>query len=203
MTLKLRYMTYADINQVVAIDKESFETAWSSRSYAYEIGESTYSYMVVLDNNQPPPLTGWKRFIRSFGGNGHTPSQIVSYGGLWRIMDEAHISTIATHTDWRGQGYGEVVLAAMIRRAMLLSASYIVLEVRVSNTAAQNLYHKYEFEIVDTKQKYYRDNNEDAYDMRLNLENNAMQVRFQERFNAIKARLPFDDAYTEKERPRP
>lgn len=199
--LRLRYMTYEDIAQIVHIEQEAFLTPWSARSYAYEVGESSYSYMVVLENPAPRPLTGWKRLIRSF--NGKTPQgQIVSYGGLWNIADEAHISTIASHEDWRGRGCGELVLAAMIRKAILLNAVYVVLEVRVTNTVAQNLYRKYEFEVVDTKKRYYRDNNEDAYDMRLFLDKPGIHERFAARYAAIAARLPHDDLYTETPRPR-
>jgi [ribosomal protein S18]-alanine N-acetyltransferase len=202
MSLKLRYMTLADITQVVTIDKEAFLTPWSAQSYSYEVGESSYSYMVVLEDNAPPTLTGWKRFIRSF--NGSTPrGTVVSYGGLWNIMDEAHISTIASRHDVRGKGYGEVVLAAMIRKSFLLGAAYIVLEVRVSNTVAQNLYRKYEFDVYDTKRKYYRDNNEDAYDMRLDLRDSGIRSRFEERYTAIQQRVPFVDQYTNTPRPRP
>lgn len=201
MTLRLRYMTLDDIIQVVTIDQEAFLTPWSARSYAYEVGESSYSYMVVLENPEPQPQTGWKRFIRSF--NGRAPrGQIISYGGLWNIADEAHVSTIATHEGWRGKGCGELVLAAMIRRAILLRAMYVVLEVRVTNTVAQSLYRKYEFEVADIKKRYYRDNNEDAYDMRLYLDRPGTAERFAARYAAISARLPHEDHYTETPRPR-
>ncbi|MDX1993850.1 MAG: ribosomal protein S18-alanine N-acetyltransferase [bacterium] len=196
-------MTLADITQVVTIDREAFLTPWSAHSYSYEVGESSYSYMVVLEDNAPPVLTGWKRFIRSFNGSTPPRGTVVSYGGLWNIMDEAHISTIASRHDVRGKGYGEVVLAAMIRKSYILGAAYIVLEVRVSNTVAQNLYHKYEFEVYDTKRKYYRDNNEDAYDMRLDLRDSAIRSRFEERYTAIQQRVPFVDQYTNTPRPRP
>src|SRR5690606_20053697 len=115
---------------------------------------------------------------------------VVGYGGLWYIAGEGHISTIATHPDHRGLGYGEILLAAMIQRAITLQAEYIVLEVRVTNTIAQNLYRKYEFEIFGTKPNYYRLDNEDAYDMRLDLTDKAMIARFKRRFAAIRAQQP-------------
>lgn len=201
MTLTLRYMRFSDISQVVEIDRHSFETPWSARSYAYEIGESNYSHMVVLEMLRPQPANGWRRFVHSLLGdpNPHYERQIVSYGGLWRILDEAHISTIATHKDWRGHGYGEIALAAMIRRALTLGASYIVLEVRVSNSVAQKLYIKYEFQVFDTKRGYYRDNGEDAFDMRLNLEDAGMVERFNARFTALREKHGFEDLYTAAE----
>lgn len=204
MTLNLRYMTMRDIGQVVEIDRAAFSTPWSARSYAYEVGESAHSHMVVLERSIEQPNGGLRKLVQQMLGraNGSHPAQrIIAYGGLWRIMDEAHISTIASHPDVRGSGYGELMLASMIRRSIVLGAAYIVLEVRVSNTVAQNLYTKYGFRTVDTKRGYYHDNNEDAYDMRLNLTNYAMVERFEAQFRVLKQRMGFHDAYTETPRP--
>jgi ribosomal-protein-alanine N-acetyltransferase len=196
--LTLRYMTLADISQVTEIDRVSFDTPWSPRSYAYEIEESHYSHMLVLEADVVRPTTGWKRWLRSISSNSPIVEKtIVGYGGLWNIMDEAHISTIATHPYWRGRGWGELLLAAMVRRSMNLSAGYIVLEVRVSNSVAQNLYRKYEFETVDLRPSYYRNNNEDAYDMRLPLPNDAMHTRFNQRWQQLIDQYNFTDFYTE------
>ncbi|GAB4527197.1 MAG: ribosomal protein S18-alanine N-acetyltransferase [Anaerolineae bacterium] len=206
MSLNLRYMRAPDIVPVVEIDRVAFSTPWSARSYAYEISESSYSHMVVLEETaQHAAERGWRRELRRWFRNHKDapPPMIVGYGGLWNIVDEAHISTIATHPEHRGKGYGELLLAAMVQRAINLEARYVVLEVRVSNLTAQNLYHKYDFVIVDTKRNYYRDDNEDAYDMRLDLENPDILQRFAERFVSVQKRLPFNDAYTSGERPRP
>lgn len=192
--LSLRYMRPGDIPQVVAIDNVSFNPPWSARSYAFEVSESSYSHMVVLENGQSNlSQNGWRRWLQPWvRPNG----VILGYGGLWYIAGEGHISTIATHPDYRGRGYGEILLAAMIRRAITLQAEYIVLEVRVSNIIAQNLYTKYEFQIAGTKPNYYRLDNEDAYDMRLDLTDEAMLARFDRRFAAIQARTQFVDHYT-------
>lgn len=202
--LTLRYMRHADISQVLEIDRVAFSTPWSSSSYAYEIRDSTYSYMVVLEHSDERPVQGLRRLIRQF--NGHpsateTVQHVVSYGGLWSIADEAHISTIATHPDWRRNGYGELLLAAMIEKAHLLESSYIVLEVRVSNTAAQQLYYKYDFEIYGTKNKYYYDNGEDAYDMRLDLENPQIIQRFEVRYAELRRHYDYLDQFTHHPRP--
>lgn len=121
---------------------------------------------------------------------------VVAYGGLWRIMQEAHISTIASHPDYRGQGYGELALVTMMRRSARMGAGYIVLEVRVSNTIAQNLYHKHGFRIYSTKPRYYRDDNEDAYDMRLEF-NDTTRRQIDRRFEALRQRHHLIDRYTE------
>jgi [ribosomal protein S18]-alanine N-acetyltransferase len=201
-TLILRYMQIIDIPQVVAIDNVSFDPAWSARSYAYEIGESSYSHMVVLERIVEQPMPRWKRIFKSLSGQREAHRHIVAYGGLWNIAGEGHISTIAAHPDWRGHGFGEIVLAGMIRRALTLDAEYVVLEVRVSNAVAQNLYQKYEFKTAAVKPRYYRNNNEDAYDMRLDLTDETIIARFDQRFGHLKTRQPFTDLYTDVESPK-
>ncbi|MBN1310392.1 MAG: ribosomal protein S18-alanine N-acetyltransferase [Anaerolineae bacterium] len=101
-------------------------------------------------------ITGWT--------NGH-PRPLIGYSGMWHIADEAHISTIAVHPDWRGRKLGELLVWSMIRQAMRQRAGQVTLEVRVSNAPAQNLYRKYGFEVLGTRKGYYRDNSEDAYMM--------------------------------------
>lgn len=197
-TLMLRYMRVADIAQVTAIDNLSFDTPWSARSYTFEVTESNYSHMVVLEHSAPPkPLPRWRRWMQS-GKTTPLQSEIVSYGGLWHIMDEAHISTIASHPQHRGQGYGEIALAGMIRKALLLRTSFIVLEVRVSNKTAQNLYLKYGFKTVNVKQRYYHNNGEDAYEMQINFDQDpSYSARFAPRYAELMARHGFIDEYTE------
>jgi len=199
MSLTLRYMRLSDIPEVSAIDRMAFDPPWSPRSYQYEVTESNYSHMVVLEKTSDPdkPKSSWRRIIGSFGMLPESDSVIVGYGGLWNIVDEAHISTIATHPQFRGRGWGEVLLAGMIRRALSLNAAYLVLEVRVSNVVAQALYKKYGFEIVGTKANYYHSNNEDAYDMRLYFHNlDTYRATFEPRYEALLARHRFADQYT-------
>ncbi len=197
MNLTLRYMTLADIPQVVYIDRTSFGAPWSPRSYAYEINESSYSHMLVLDyTSEINTASRLQRLWQRVSGTGRKmQSRIVGYGGLWRVMEEAHISTIASHPDWRGHHFGEIMLAAMIRKALLLQASYIVLEVRVSNATAQNLYHKYQFNTVAVKRKYYRDNGEDAYDMRIEFDAEKRET-YTRRFMELQGKHQFKDLYT-------
>ncbi len=201
MSLQLRYMRLSDIPEVTVIDQLSFNPPWSARSYQFEINELTYSYMVVLEYAEDKPKAGWRRLVPALNGSSEG-QRIVGYGGLWNIMDEAHISTIASHPDYRGRGYGEIVLAGMIQRAIKLNAEYVVLEVRVSNIPAQNLYQKYGFQTTATKPKYYHSDNEDAYEMRLNLENRYYCAHFEERYARLVQQYELDDHYTDIEPPR-
>lgn len=172
MSLCLRYMRMSDIPEVLGIEQVSFSPPWSARSYAYEIGESTYSHMALLEErSQPRAVPLWRRLLARLAGTASPDDggRVVAYGGLWLIGGEGHISTIASHPELRGRGYGEIVLAGMLLRSLTLGADYVILEVRISNTVAQNLYSKYGFVIEGVKPKYYQSNNEDAYDMRLQI----------------------------------
>ncbi|MCA9906119.1 MAG: hypothetical protein KC547_19825, partial [Anaerolineae bacterium] len=97
---------------------------------------------------------------------------------------------------------GELLLAGMVQKAMLLSAAYVVLEVRVSNTTAQALYHKYGFVTVDVKKGYYHNNGEDAYDMRLDLRDAAVAARLDALFSRLRAKNTYEDAFISSNRTR-
>lgn len=139
----VRAMTLADIEQVMPIERASFPMPWPASAYRYELTKNNLcSYLVLCQ--------------------GTVEGRILAYGGFWLILDEAHISTIAVHPEWRGRGLGEMMLAALIDTAILCGAGELTLEVRVSNTVAQNLYRKAGFLEVGVRKKYYNDNKEDA-----------------------------------------
>jgi ribosomal-protein-alanine N-acetyltransferase len=87
---------------------------------------------------------------------------IVGYAGIWVMTDEAHVTTIASHPDVRGRGVGELLLVSLIHRGMEIGARWMTLEVRASNSVAQNLYRKYTFKEMGVRRRYYSDNGEDA-----------------------------------------
>jgi len=199
MSLTLRYMSVPDIQQVVSIDRVAFDPPWSARSYAYEITESTYSHMMVLESipDAERPTNPWKRLMQNLSGGVPIDPQIVAYGGLWKVVDEAHISTVATHPDFRGRGWGEIVaLLGMVRKSLSLGAAYVVLEVRISNTTAQNLYLKHGFVTHGIKKRYYHNNGEDAYDMRLDLLADDARENVEQKFSDAVQRHRFADHYT-------
>ena len=211
MTLTLRYMRIPDVRQVAAIDATCFQPPWSRDSYAFEIKESRISHMVVLDRQaaQPAPAearqNGWLSQLSDKLRGGPPSSNgrgaIVGYGGLWKIEGEAHISTIATHPNQRGNGYGEILLAGMFGKALRLNADFIVLEVRVSNAIAQSLYEKYGFYRIGRRRNYYLSDKEDAWDMRVSLDK-ATRRRFSRLYDELLVKHDLRDSYSWKARPR-
>jgi ribosomal-protein-alanine N-acetyltransferase len=88
--------------------------------------------------------------------------QVIGFAGYWFIIDEAHISTLAVHPDWRGRGMGQVLLRALLREAAWRGALSATLEVRRGNRVAQRLYERHGFAVVGRRLGYYSDNGEDA-----------------------------------------
>jgi ribosomal-protein-alanine N-acetyltransferase len=173
-------MALDDIPRVLEIDQLSFPLPWSATSYRYELTQNPNSHFWVAVTGgaagqaaaevklADAPKTGgvldWLAPSRWFRAP-EPPSplrSIVGYSGFWLILDEAHISTIAVHPDWRGRHVGESLFISMLEAALELGAVTATLEVRVTNDRAQGLYRKYQFEVVGRRKHYYRDNGEDA-----------------------------------------
>jgi ribosomal-protein-alanine N-acetyltransferase len=183
-TYRIRDMRDEDISQVLQIDLDAFPTQWphpTFTSYHHELRNKLAHYIVIYRANEPqppavekPPAEGSPRalsFIRRLFNHGGffglgKPSQPTEYlagmAGIWMMVDEAHMVTIAVRKAHKNQGLGEWLLISVIELAMRLNARVVTLEVRVSNTIAQKLYEKYGFTKAGTRKKYYSDNGEDA-----------------------------------------
>jgi [ribosomal protein S18]-alanine N-acetyltransferase len=118
---------------------------------------------------------------------------IIGFAGLWLMVDEAHVTTIATHPEHRGLGVGELLLASLIDIAYDIRAQVVTLEVRVSNSVAQGLYRKYGFHESGIRRRYYSDNHEDALIMVTPpLADPSYRAGFQSLTAALRARLAAD-----------
>ncbi len=84
---------------------------------------------------------------------------------MWIVYDEAHITTIGVDPVYRGRGFGELLLLGLFEAAIQRGATWLTLEVRVSNDAAKALYEKYGMSVHLTRKRYYSDNGEDAHVM--------------------------------------
>jgi ribosomal-protein-alanine N-acetyltransferase len=165
-------MTLEDIPAVMAIEKTAFPIPWSQQAYRHEILDNPNGYFVVVrlrsagvHANEPGNGTAPHNLLQRLVGRAATSSPqrtIIGFAGLWMFVDEGHISTIASHIEWRGRRVGELLLVTLLREAQRRKAIFATLEVRVSNTVAQYLYRKYGFTEVGLRKRYYQDNGEDA-----------------------------------------
>lgn len=141
MVITIDKMTLEDLDQVLAIEGESFSTPWSRRAFEMEVnGQNEYAYYLVARCGE----------------------QILGYLGAWLIVNEAHITNIAVKSSARRQGIGEQLMGFFFNQATCRNIDAVTLEVRASNHSAQKLYRKLGFKDMGIRPKYYQDNQEDA-----------------------------------------
>ena len=138
--LRIRPMTVADLPAVQLIERASFSTPWPPQAYRQELETNRLAQYLVATMGDV----------------------IVAYGGVWLMVDEAHITTFAVHPRFRRRRIGERLLLALMDLSVDRHAREATLEVRLSNLAARRLYEKYGFRPVGIRPRYYSDNGEDA-----------------------------------------
>lgn len=141
--MKAREMTLQDVAQVHQIEMLSFATPWSLAAFQAEMTENKFARYIVLEEQ------------------GH----ILAYGGMWWILDEAHITNVAVLPEKRGIGLGRILVHEMSALCKKGGIQDMTLEVRVSNRVAIHLYQSFGFQIVGRRKEYYTDTKEDAHIM--------------------------------------
>jgi [ribosomal protein S18]-alanine N-acetyltransferase len=129
-----------DIDDIASIEKLCFTVPWSKESIKEEI----------IANNLAIYLCAKLR------------GKIIGYAGFWEITDEAHITNIAVHPEFRMNNVGSKLLENLIGICKQSGIKSMTLEVRKSNLAALGLYKKFGFNSMGTRKAYYSDNKEDA-----------------------------------------
>lgn len=162
-------MTADDITQVADVERESFPSMWPQTAYKRELANKLARYLVlteVRDTPIDPPATGglWGALRRLVGSEPAAGSHdyLLGFIGLWLMVGEAHIVTVAVRQRYRRMGIGERLVIAALELALECDQEVATLEVRASNDAAQQLYAKYGFARLGLRKRYYTDNNEDA-----------------------------------------
>lgn len=162
----VRKMLPRDVDQIMEIESVSFGPYhWSAQAFNSEMNNKLGHYITAIDKNS---------------------QKVIGYCGFWLIFDEAHITTIAVHPDCRKNSIGELLLQNMLEIGYKNNAKWFTLEVRASNTSAQNLYYKYGFKSLGLRKKYYQDNEEDALIM---WTENIWDSKFKESLQVLKDNL--------------
>ncbi len=162
--LTIEAMRIEDLEAVHQIELASFSAPWPPNAYRSELETNRLANYLVA----------------------RIDGQIVAYGGMWLMVDEAHITTFAVHPAWRRQRIGERLLVAFIDLALDRHAREATLEVRLSNIAARRLYEKYGFRPVGLRPRYYSDDGEDALIMTTEP---LSETTFRERLARLRAEL--------------
>ena len=136
-----RKMTPDDVEAVYAIELATFPSPWTLDSFHYEMQENQFAHYTVAVNDA---------------------GKIMGFCGMWIVIDSAQITNVAVLPEARGLGIGEALMRESMKVAKNGGADIMSLEVRVTNTVAQNLYRKLEFQDGGIRKGYYTDNGEDA-----------------------------------------
>src|SRR5256885_17256105 len=108
--LALELMREADVNTVQEIEREIFATPWPRNAYYRELASRGSAHYVVLrQEGQVDRPVGYR--IADFDPT------IIGYGGLWRMCDEAHVTTIGRRRGLPPLGDGRIPVAGLVRSA--------------------------------------------------------------------------------------
>jgi [ribosomal protein S18]-alanine N-acetyltransferase len=138
VALDIRRLTYADLPQVIAIERRAFPTPWSLAMFVLELSKPSG---ICLAARRDGRLCGYLVCSR--------------YDIVWHLMN------IAVDPDERRHGVATNLLSELLARVGDAGARY-TLEVRESNAGAIALYERFGFRAAGMRRRYYQDNGEDA-----------------------------------------
>jgi ribosomal-protein-alanine N-acetyltransferase len=169
----IRPMQPSDIAMVLDIERQSFPSMWPRTVYQRELKNKLARYLVACEpaeggapseepSNDAPSGGVGALLRRLMGASPPSRERVLGMVGLWCMMGEGHIVTLAVHDQHRRQGIGELLLVVALEAALEASQDLVTLEYRISSQAARALYEKYGFSQVGVRARYYSDNQEDA-----------------------------------------
>lgn len=144
--LQIRRMSHEDVPEVFDLEQASFQhSSWTIDGFYYELEQNNFAHYFVLEYDQ----------------------RIIGYLGLWVVVDQAQVTTIAIDAAYQGHGLGQMLLKYGMNYVGAI-ATVMSLEVRVDNVVAQHVYRKLGFQFGGKRKNYYGDG-EDALVMWVNL----------------------------------
>ncbi len=141
------------IEQMAEIERSAFAEAWSRTAYEQDIcsnPNARYTAVVCGD-------------------------ELIAYANYWLIAEVGNINNVAVAAKRRGQGFGKLIMTALIRDCRQAGGKAMTLEVRESNLPAISLYQNSGFISHGIRPHYYEDNGENAVIMWLDLANNEVK----------------------------
>jgi len=136
----VRRMALDDIDRIVEIENMSFHTPWTKENFLFELTENKCAVYMV----------------------GEIDGNVVGYGGMWKMVDEGHITNIAVDPKYRHRGVGDAILSALEKYASKNGITSMTLEVRTQNKPARSLYSKHGFKDEAIRKGYYTNPADDA-----------------------------------------
>jgi ribosomal-protein-alanine N-acetyltransferase len=135
--IQVRRLTFADLPEVVAIERRAFTSPWSLAMFVLELSKPSG---ICLAAEVEGDLVGYLICSR--------------YDTVWHIMN------VAVDPELRRRRIGTTLLETLIGRVE--RDAQLTLEVRRSNAGAIELYEGFGFRSAGVRRRYYQDNGEDA-----------------------------------------
>ena len=138
--LDVQRMRRRHLRGVMAIERQVYPRPWSPNLFLSEMSDlRNRTYLVA-----------------------RIGKEVVGYGGVMSYGDEAHVTTIAVDPDHHRRKIGTRLLYELVTDGIRMGARAVSLEVRMSNTGAQDLYRRFGFRPVGVRKGYYQETGEDA-----------------------------------------
>jgi len=138
-TLRFERLAKSHLPAVLEIEKEANASPWSEKAFENEIDHPHGVFLVAIANGE-----------------------VSGYGGVWLVVDEAHITTVAVKSNLRRAGIGRKLVERLLEDAKEAGMTCATLEVRAGNEAAIGLYEAMGFRTIARRKGYYPNNKEDA-----------------------------------------
>ena len=132
LDVKISNMELSDLDSIAPYLETDFDDFWNYNVFKSELENGNSKYLVAKISHQ-----------------------IIGFAGFIPVLDEADISNIVVHKDFRNQKIGSLLLNALIDLACSININTLNLEVRQSNVSAIKLYEKYGFKVCGIRKKYY------------------------------------------------
>lgn len=142
--MEFRKMNLTDLDNI-SNNLNNFDDFWTVGILKEELNNPNCHYIVAEQNNE-----------------------ILGFGGICIILNEATINNIVVRIDKRNQKIGTEILQNLINSSKSLNCSSVTLEVNVQNVFAIKLYEKFGFKNLGMRKNYYK-GTIDAYIMTLYL----------------------------------
>ena len=144
--MQIKSMTEEDLDQVSLLERETFANPWGKEEIRKACCHEQNIYLTAREDGV-----------------------VAGYCGVWCSVDQADLCQIAVAPEWRRQGVATALLQRVAEECRHRQVKQLLLEVRMSNTAAVCFYEKEHFDTIYIRKGYYRDPVEDARIMQLSL----------------------------------
>jgi ribosomal-protein-alanine N-acetyltransferase len=134
-------MRRAHIRKIMPIEQQVYPRPWTAQVFVEELEQARI---------------GKRHYLVGTIGD-----ELVGYGGLLYVENDAHVTNIAVHPMWRSRGIATELLLDLAWEANSRGCEAMTLEVRHTNVAAQQLYRRFGFVPAGVRKKYY-ENRDDA-----------------------------------------